>query len=80
MLSQLEARSTLLRFANSGQAQENLSQWGIDIDDCEMEFFSFDNFEGYQLSGHSKRADSARVVSLTLDANGNVLKTMTSKG
>ena len=80
MLSQLEARSTVLRFANSGQAQESLSQWGIDIDDCEMEFFSFDNFEGYQLSGHSKRADSARVVSLTLDGNGNVLKTMTSKG
>jgi len=80
MLSQVEARSTLLRFANSGQAQESLSQWGIDMDDCDLEFLSFDDFEGYQLSGHSKRADSSRIVSLTLDGSGNVLKTMTSKG
>lgn len=80
MLSQAEARSTMLRFANSGQAQESLSQWGIDIDDCDLEFFSFDDFEGYQLSGHSKRADSSRIVSLTLDGSGNVLRTMTSKG
>jgi hypothetical protein len=57
-----------------------LNQWHVDIENLEMEFFSFEDFEGFLLSGHAHTAGAPRVIAMTLDATGKIIKTLTSKG
>lgn len=80
LLNQQEARTQLSRFSESAQIQATLNQWHVDVEDLEMEFFSFEDFEGFLLSGHAHTAGAPRVIAMTLDANGKIIKTLTSKG
>jgi len=80
LLNQQEARTQLSRFSESAQIHARLNQWHVDLEDLEVEFFSFENFEGFLLSGHSDTAGAPRVIAMTLDASGKILKTLTSKG
>ena len=80
LLNQQEARSQLSRFSQSAQIHATLNQWHVDIENLEMEFFSFEDFEGFLLSGHSHTAGAPRVIAMTLDATGKIIKTLTSKG
>jgi hypothetical protein len=80
LLNQQEARSQLSRFSQSAQIHATLNQWHVDIENLEMEFFSFEDFEGFLLSGHAHTAGAPRVIAMTLDATGKIIKTLTSKG
>jgi hypothetical protein len=80
LLNQQEARTQLSRFRESAQIHARLNQWHVDLEDLEVEFFSFENFEGFLLSGHADTAGAPRVIAMTLDASGKILKTLTSKG
>jgi hypothetical protein len=80
LLNQQEVRSQLSRFSQSAQIHSTLNQWHVDIENLEMEFFSFEDFEGFLLSGHAHTAGAPRVIAMTLDATGKIIKTLTSKG
>jgi hypothetical protein len=80
LLNQQEARSQLSRFSESAKIHATLNQWHVDIDKLEVEFFSFEDFEGFLLSGHAHTAGAPRVIAMTLDASGKIIKTLTSKG
>ena len=80
LLNQQEVRAQLSRFSESAQIHATLNQWHVDLENLDVEFLSFEDFEGFLLSGHAHTAGAPRVIAMTLDANGKIIKTLTSKG
>jgi hypothetical protein len=80
LLNQQEVRTQLSRFSESAQINATLNQWHVDLENLDVEFLSFEDFEGFLLSGHAHTAGAPRVIAMTLDASGKIIKTLTSKG
>jgi len=80
LLNQQEVRAQLSRFSESAQIHATLNKWHVDLENLDVEFLGFEDFEGFLLSGHAHTAGAPRVIAMTLDASGKIIKTLTSKG
>ncbi len=81
LLEKAEALKTIRGFKDFDLIDSQVSEWGGDMDDAILSFLSNENDSGYSLISEALGFKNAKkIMILLIDAQGNLKKTLTSKG
>jgi hypothetical protein len=81
LLDKAEALKTIRGFKDFDLIDSQVSEWGGDIDEAILSFLSNENDSGYSLISEALGFKNAKkTMILLIDAQGNLKKTLTSKG
>jgi hypothetical protein len=81
LIEKEEALKTIRGFADCDQIENEISEWGGDFEEISLNFFSNDDESGYSLFSEAfGYKNTKKTMILLIDAQGNLKKTLTSKG
>jgi|GEM_PF-2042531 len=76
-----EALKTIGGFVDYDQIKNQISEWGGDLEEISLNFLSNENESGYSLFSEAfGYKNTKKMMILLIDAQGNLKKTLTSKG
>jgi hypothetical protein len=81
LIEKEEALKTIRGFADHDHIENQVLKWGGDFEDISLNFFSNDDESGYSLFSEAfGYKNTKKTMILLIDAQGNLKKTLTSKG
>ena len=81
LIEKEEALKTIRGFADFDRIEDEVSEWGGDFEEISLNFFSNDDEDGYCLFSEAFGfKNTKKTMILLIDAQGNLKKTLTSKG
>ena len=81
LIEKEEALKAIRGFADFDRIEDEVSEWGGDFEEISLNFFSNDDESGYCLFSEAFGfKNTKKTMILLIDAQGNLKKTLTSKG